>query len=83
MDLSNCVTDGIATCNNDSRLFMFFMIFPDFVGTSQLLRIKLKVTMKTMHFHIAQTDFFYDNFIRISGTPLNNMCFREYAKIIR
>ena len=35
----------------------------DFVGKSLFLRIRLRVVMATMHFHIAQTGLFLENIL--------------------
>ena len=48
--------------------------FIDFVSTPPFLRIALRVSMATMHFHIAQTGLsFRKHFFRIMGTPWNNV----------
>ena len=35
----------------------------DFVGKPPFLRITLRVVMRTMHFHIAQTGLFLENIL--------------------
>ena len=45
----------------------------DFVDTPPFLRTALQVAMATMHFHIAKTGLFMQNFFRIQGVPGNNL----------
>ena len=45
----------------------------DFVDTIPFLRIALQVAMATMHFHIAQTGLFMQNFFHIQGVTGNNL----------
>ena len=46
-----------------------------FLDTAPFLRIELRVAMATMHFHIAQTGFFWGRgtFLFIQGIPGNNL----------
>ena len=41
----------------------------DLLGTPRLLIITIWVAMETMHFHMAKTVYFYDNFISHLGGP--------------
>ena len=51
------------------------------VGTAPFLIITIWVAMETMHFHIAQTGLFYDNFISHLGGP--NKQFGTHEKLFR
>ena len=54
----------------------------NFVGTPPFLRNALWVAMETMHFHIAQTNvFFEDNFVSHLGGP--NEQFGTHEKLSR